>query len=377
MDEKACSYKWTPGKFVIVDNSVTYHSRQPFTGARKCYAAIGKGTKEVTDTTTHLVLNSGDKMPSVGLGLWKIPKKDCAQAVYKSIEAGYRLLDSACDYGNEQETGEGIKNALYYNLCKREDLFVVSKLWNTFHKPEHVELACKKSMADLGVDYLDLYLIHFPIAQQFVPIEETYPPEWQTTNTPNGKPQMVLDPTVSYQDTWKAMEALVEKGLVRNIGFCNIGTSMIRQVLSYCKIKPAVLQVEMHPYLTQEKLLRYTREQGIQTMAFSCLGSASYVELDMAKPEDSLMETPVIKNLAGKYGKTPAQILLRWGVQRGTTVIPKSVNPQRQIENIGLFDFNISEEDMNVISGNNQNRRFNDPGVFAELAFGTFCPIYE
>ena len=102
------------------------------------------------------------------------------------------------------------------------------------------------------------------------------------------------------------MEKLVEKGLVRNIGFCNIGTSMIRQVLSYCKIKPAVLQVEMHPLLTQEKLFRYTREQGIQTMAFSCLGSSSYVELDMAKPEDSLMENPLIKNLAGKYGKTPA-----------------------------------------------------------------------
>ena len=103
-------------------------------------------------------------MPSVGLGLWKMPKEECANAVYKSIEAGYRLLDSACDYGNEQETGEGIKNALYYNLCKREDLFVVSKLWNTFHRPEHVELACKKTMSDLGVDYLDLYLIHFPIA---------------------------------------------------------------------------------------------------------------------------------------------------------------------------------------------------------------------
>ena len=241
MDDHACTYRWTPGKFVIVDNSVTYHSRQPFNGYRKVYAAISKGQKPMEDKTTHLVLNSGDKMPSLGLGLWKIPKDQCADAVYKSIESGYRLLDSACDYGNEQETGEGIKNALYYNLCKREDLFVVSKLWNTFHKPEHVELACRKSMADLGVDYLDLYLIHFPIAQKFVPIEDCYPPEWTTCDTPTGAPAMILDPTVSYQDTWKAMEDLVEKGLVRNIGFCNIGTTMIRQVLSYCKVKPAVL----------------------------------------------------------------------------------------------------------------------------------------
>ena len=198
MDEHSCKYRWTPGKFVIVDNSVTYHSRQPFNGLRKCYAAISQGTKPVTDTTTHLVLNSGDKMPMLGLGLWKIPKGECANAVYKAIESGYRLLDSACDYGNEKETGEGIKNALYYNLCKREDLFVVSKLWNTFHKPEHVELACRKSMEDLGVDYLDLYLIHFPIAQKFVPIEECYPPEWTTTDTPTGAPAMILDPTVTY-----------------------------------------------------------------------------------------------------------------------------------------------------------------------------------
>ena len=110
-------------------------------------------------------------MPSVGLGLWKIPNKDCENAVYKAIESGYRLLDGACDYGNEKEVGDGIKKALDAGLCKREDLFLVSKLWHTFHRPEHVEEGCRKTLEDLGVDYLDLYLIHFPIALKYVPID--------------------------------------------------------------------------------------------------------------------------------------------------------------------------------------------------------------
>jgi len=245
-------------------------------------------------------------MPTVGLGLWKMPGDKCADAVYNSIKAGYRLLDSACDYGNEDKTGAGIKKALDEKIFERKDLFVVSKLWNTFHKPENVELACKKTMSDLGVDYLDLYLIHFPIAQKFVPIDQLYPPEWVNFQDDDGVPKMILDNTVTYQQTWEAMEKLVEKGLVKNIGFCNIGTLMIQQVLNYAKVKPAVLQVEMHPLLTQQKLLRFARENGLQTMAFSCLGSASYVEIDMAKAEDSLMLNDSIKALGEKYKKTPA-----------------------------------------------------------------------
>jgi len=117
-------------------------------------------------------------MPSAGLGLWKMPKETCADAVYNAIKAGYRLFDSACDYGNEEQTGQGLKRAIDEGIVKREDLFIVSKLWNTFHQPQHVKLAAQKSLADLGLDYLDLYLIHFPIPLQFVPIETRYPPEW-------------------------------------------------------------------------------------------------------------------------------------------------------------------------------------------------------
>ena len=318
-------------------------------------------------------------MPKVGLGLWKMPNDSCADAVYNAIKAGYRMLDSACDYGNEHKTGEGIKRAIDEGLCKREDLFVVSKLWNTFHRREHVKEGCQKTLKDLGLDYVDLYLIHFPIALKYVPIDSMYPPEWVNfdDSVNGGTPRMVLDEEVDYEQTWKAMEELHKEGLVKNIGFCNVGTLQIRQVLSYCTVKPAVLQVEMHPYLCQEKLLRMAHENGIVVTAFSNLGSIGYVEIGMAKAEESVIEKQQVKDIAAKHNKTPAQIILRWGVQRGTCVIPKTSKVERLTENISLFDFVLSDDEMKTISGFDLNKRYNDPGVFCEAAFGTFCPIYD
>lgn len=160
---------------------------------------------------------------------------------------------------------------------KREQLWITSKLWNTYHRPEHVRAACQRTLADLGVEYLDLYLVHFPIAQKFVPFEERYPPGWNYTD----KPGMEED-RVPFSDTWRAMEELVKEGLCRNIGVCNIGTAMLRDLLNYANVKPTVLQVEMHPYLTQEKLLRFCRLNGVAVTAFSNLGAGSYVALGMA-----------------------------------------------------------------------------------------------
>lgn len=158
----------------------------------------------------------------------------------------------------------------------------MSKLWNTFHKPEHVKIAIKKTLSDLGLDYLDLYLIHFPIALKYVPVETRYPPEW--FHDPSSKyPRMEYEEGVTYQQTWEAMEGLVREGLVRNIGVCNVATDKLRDILRYAKIRPSVLQIESHPYLTQEKLIRFARENGIQVMAFSNLGPLSYVELGGAK----------------------------------------------------------------------------------------------
>lgn len=325
---------------------------------------------------TSTVIKVGDKsMPAVGLGLWKIEKPDTADAVRQAIEVGYRHLDSAADYGNESEVGEGIARALAAKLCTREELWVTSKLWNTYHSPEHVQAACEKSLADLGVEYLDLYLIHFPISLKYVDFETRYPPEW-IFDPESENPMMEIAP-VPLMDTWRAMEALVEKGLVKQIGICNYNSGLLHDLFSYAKIKPAMLQIESHPYLTQERLLRLANEYDLAVTAFSPLGALSYLALDMASLSESVLEQEVVKAAAQRVNRTPAQVVLRWGVQRGTAIIPKTNKVERLTENLALFDFELSLEEMTAISELNSDRRFNDPAVFCEQAFNKFYPIYD
>ncbi|MFK8075526.1 MAG: aldo/keto reductase [Granulosicoccus sp.] len=326
-------------------------------------------------TIPTLDVGADGQMPVIGLGLWKIDKPVVAEAVVEAIRAGYRHLDSACDYGNEKEVGEGIKRAIDEGLCTREDLWITSKLWNTYHHPDHVVMAMDQTLHDLGVDYLDLYLVHFPIALEFVPFETRYPPEW--FYDPSEDMPVMKPARVPLSDTWKAMETLVDSGLTRHIGVCNYGVSLMRDLLNYARIPPAVLQVESHPYLTQEKLMRFCAEEDIAVTAFSPLGALSYLELDMAQANESVLVQPAVAGIAARLGKTPAQVVLRWGVQRGNAIIPKTTKPERLVENASLFDFELSADDMAAINALNKNQRFNDPGVFTELAFNTFFPIYE
>ena len=317
----------------------------------------------------------GDNLPAVGFGLWKIDKPDTANLVHAAVEAGYRHLDSAADYGNEKEAGEGIKSALAAGLCQREELWVTSKLWNTYHRPEHVLAACEKTLSDLGLDYLDLYLIHFPIALKFVDFDVRYPPEWFFDPDAEA-PRMEIDP-VPLHATWAAMEDLKESGLVKHIGVCNYNSALLHDLMAYAKQKPEVLQVEAHPYLSQERLIKLAQDYGMTVTAFSPLGALSYVSLDMAAENESVLETDAVKTAAARLGKTPAQVVLRWGVQRGTAIIPKTARKERLKENLALFDFELSAEEMQAISALNSNRRFNDPAVFCEAAFNTFYPIYD
>ena len=318
---------------------------------------------------------AGQPLPAVGLGLWKIDHPATAPLVEQAIRLGYRHLDSASDYGNEAEAGEGISRALAAGVCRREDLWVTSKLWNTYHEPRHVRPALERSLRDLRVDHLDLYLIHFPIALEYVPFETRYPPGWFFD--PDATRPAMRAARVPLADTWGAMEELVDLGLVRRIGVCNYGVSLLRDLLATARIPPAVLQVEMHPLLAQEKLLRFCRESGIAVTAFSPLGAPSYVPLGMATDADSLLTHSLIADIAAAAGRTPAQVLLRWGVQRGTAVIPKTSRPERLAENLAVSDFMLSAEHMAAIGELDAGRRFNDPGVFCERAFNTFFPIYE
>ena len=220
-----------------------------------------------------------------------------------------------------------------------------------------------------------MYLIHFPVTLAYIPIEERYPPGW--LYDPESESPAMKHVDIPYCDTWGAMEELVDEGLVKSIGVCNLNTSLLREVMAGCRIRPAVNQVEMHPYLTQQNLLRYCQEQEITVTAFSPFGASSYVPLDMAQANESVLDDPVVQAIGNNHGKTPGQVVLRWGNQRGTVTIPKTQTLEHLKENIEIFDFELSADEMKQIDDLNRNRRFNDPAEFGEAAFNTFYPIFD
>ncbi|CAG8558281.1 14434_t:CDS:2 [Acaulospora morrowiae] len=320
----------------------------------------------MVSTKNALILkSSGNPMPFVGLGLWQVPKDKAADVVFNGLQIGYRLLDNASDYGNEKEVGDGIKKAIEHGIVKREDIFVTSKLWNTNHKREHVRPALERTLKDLGLDYLDLYLIHFPVSLEYVDPSVRYPAGWFGS-----------DENVTARETWEAMEELVDAGLVKNIGLSNFSAALIYDLLKYARIRPAVLQIEHHPYLTQENLIKYMKSQEIAVTAYSSLGTLSFQEFDgeygqRALRTPSLLKQDIVLEVAASHKRTPAQVLLRWSVQRGIAVIPKSNKHERLVENMNIFDFSLTEEELRRISSLDRRLRFNDPAVFADL------PIFD
>lgn len=318
-------------------------------------------------STPNIKLNSGHQMPLVGFGLWKVNNDTCADTVYNAIKSGYRLFDGACDYGNEQESGQGVARAIKEGIVKRSDLFLVSKLWNSFHDHDRVEPICKKQLSDWGIDYFDLFIVHFPISLKYVDPSERYPPGF----TYDGK--NVVPGNASIQETWTAMEKLVSQGMAKSIGISNFNGQLIMDLLRYAKIPPATLQIEHHPYLTQEGLVKYAQSQGIAITAYSSFGPQSFLELDMQRAKDTplLMDNATVKKIAEKHSKTPAQVLLRWATQRDVAVIPKSNNQGRLAQNLDVTGWDLEKSEIESISGLDKGLRFNDP-----LNYGVPQPIY-
>ncbi|WP_308036027.1 aldo/keto reductase [Streptomyces olivaceus] len=265
-----------------------------------------------------ITLNNGVEMPQLGFGVWQVPDDEAQTAVAQALEAGYRSIDTAAIYGNEEGTGR----AIAASGLAREDLFVTTKLWNSDQGYDSTLQAFDTSLAKLGLDYLDLYLIHWPM-----PARE------------------------KYVDTYKAFEKLLADGRVRAIGVSNFLPDHLERLIGETSVLPAVNQIELHPHLQQHASRELHAEQGVATEAWSPLGSGK-----------GILEIPAIVAIAQKHGRTPAQVVLRWHLQLGNVVIPKSVTPSRIKENIDVFGFSLDTEDLAAIRALNEDRRLgSDP----------------
>ncbi|MBA4535297.1 aldo/keto reductase [Brevibacillus halotolerans] len=272
-------------------------------------------TLHMTDGAT---LTNGVVKPWLGLGVYKAEDgAEVEKAIHMALEAGYRSIDTAAIYENEAGVGKAIRDS----KIPRDEIFVTTKVWNTEQGYESTLQAFDASLQKLGLDYIDLYLVHWPVP---------------------GK----------YKETWRALETLYKKGLVRSIGVSNFHIHHLEDLLSVCEVKPMLNQIEMHPYLIQKELRQYCEQNGIYVEAWRPLMRGN-------------LEVPLLQEMAERYQKTPAQIVLRWDLQHNVLVIPKSVKKERIIENAGLFDFELTDADMALLDGLNRDQRFGpDPDHF-------------
>lgn len=296
--------------------------------------------------------SNGDFMPIVGLGTWKSKPGEVYDAVLWAIEAGYRHIDCAAIYDNEKEVGNALKKAFNDGLVKREDVFVTSKLWNSNHRLEDVQLALKKTLKDLKLDYLDLYLIHWPISfKRGVGFAQTREEFYTYSDVP-------------LIQTWEGMQDCKNKGLSKHIGVSNFNISKLEEIIHHGQQIPEMNQVEMHPFLPQNKLVAYCKSKGINMTAYSPLGSGDRSASIKKSDEPSLFENQIILKLAEKHQVSAAQILIAFSIHRDIVVIPKSVNKERIKQNLASAEIHLKEEDMEALSQIDLKYRFIDGSFF-------------
>ncbi|XP_067392232.1 prostaglandin-E(2) 9-reductase-like isoform X1 [Emydura macquarii macquarii] len=308
---------------------------------------------------TSLKMNDDHRIPVVGLGTYApnaVPKSKCEEAVKVAIEVGYRHIDGAYMYENEEAIGRAIREKIADGTVKREEIFYTGKLWSTFNAPEMVQSALEKSLKSLQFDYIDLYIIHTPLSLK--PGDDLLPVDG------NGK--LIFD-NVDLCATWEAMEACKDAGLVKSIGVSNFNRRQLEMILNKpgLKYKPVCNQVECHPYLNQRKLLEFCKSKNIVLVAYSALGSHRDERwVDQSTP--LLLEDPVLNALAKKYNRSPALVAMRYQLQRGVVVLAKSFTRKHIEDNFKVFDFQLTEEDMKDIDSLNQNLRYDPCSQFLD-----------
>ncbi|XP_054161903.1 1,5-anhydro-D-fructose reductase-like [Oppia nitens] len=296
-------------------------------------------TCDATNYIPSVNLVNGKKIPIIGLGTYALTSDQnvMTKVINEAIDFGYRHIDTAYIYENEELIGRALNEIFQNNKTKRDDLFITSKVWNTYHKREQVVEAMKLSMNMLGVDYLDLALVHWPLAYR----------SGTGSLRPLNANNMTDDINISVVETWKGMEDAYKLGLAKSIGVSNFNSQQLTLILKEAFLKPVINQIEVHPYLSQEKLVEFCKSNSISVTAYCPLGKAT----------KEILNDPVLTDIATNNNKTVAQVMLRWLIQRDIVVIPKTSKTNRLSENINIFDFQLTDEEMKSIFSLNKNQR--------------------
>ena len=312
-----------------------------------------------------LSFDNGDKIDILGLGTWKSESEEIKTAIHAALDAGYRHIDCAYVYGNEAAIGDALQSYFANNSLNREDIWLTSKLWNTAHLPKHVKPALQETLDALQTDYLDLYLMHWPVAFQ---------PDLK--GFPGGTDDFLSLEEAPLIDTWEAILQLKHDGLIKHAGVSNFSEKKLQHLIDKASERPEMNQIELHPYLQQDDMLDFAKANDILLTAYSPLGSRDRIPQMKAPDEPSLLENEVIKSIADKHEASPAQVLIKWAIDRKTVVIPKSTNPERIRQNIDSLKVELDETDHQKIRELDKHFRYVH-GKFFETEDGKYENIFD